>query len=147
MRGLRLWVSFGCLDWALRHWWLCDGWIGPLRRLLQDPNPLRVGMMASLIKWQPPPFEWIKVNSNGSWESAAAGASGVFHDYLGKCLCFFTSLIVASSPLEAEYWGFLLSIQVAISCKFFNLSLETDSFIIYKDFGVGTVSNWNVEGN
>ncbi|XP_020598683.1 uncharacterized protein LOC110038251 [Phalaenopsis equestris] len=108
-------------------------------------NP-RVGRMATLTKWQPPPIGWIKVNFDGSWVSSAAGAGGVFRDHLGKCLCFFNSPIVASSPLEAEYWGFLLSFRVSISCKFSQLLLETDSLTIYKDFGLTNMSKWNVLG-
>ncbi|XP_020596883.1 uncharacterized protein LOC110036712 [Phalaenopsis equestris] len=105
-----------------------------------------MGRMSILVRWQPPPMGHIKVNIDGSWASKAAGAGGNFRDYLGICRGYFASPIVASSPLEAECWAFLLALKVAISFNFLKLIVETNSINLFKEFDIITIPKWIVVG-
>ena len=68
------------------------------------PNDRRQAQLALPVKWHPPDFPWIKLNT-ASWmleESCQARGGGTIRDHSGQLLPAFSVPLSAVSPLEAN---------------------------------------------
>ncbi|XP_020599497.1 uncharacterized protein LOC110038913 [Phalaenopsis equestris] len=98
----------------------------------------------SLVCWQPPHLEWVKVNTNGSYLASHAGMGGIFRDSYGACLLFFHSPVMDEDPLEAEAQDIFWAISLARKLGIRNLWLESDSLILINILNRLLSSPWNL---
>ncbi|CAI0548092.1 unnamed protein product, partial [Linum tenue] len=82
-------------------------------RLIHRPSP--PARTEELIHWQPPPPEWVCLNSDGSGfpSSGHAAAGGLIRDHLGRCLTAFAINLGTCSITQAELRGVVEGLQVA----------------------------------
>ncbi|KAL2902408.1 hypothetical protein RDABS01_027490 [Bienertia sinuspersici] len=56
------------------------------------------------IRWTPPPYGWIALNTDGASKGCPgpAGAGGILRDYTGKCLRYFSANLGVCTAMRAE---------------------------------------------
>ena len=95
-----------------------------------------------LVRWLPPPTGHLKLNSDGSVrDSGHAAAGGLLRDSLGHWKHGFSANIGITSPLEAELWGLVYGLQVALSLNISDLLVELDSATLVSFFADTTTHN------
>lgn len=79
--------------------------------------------------WRKPPINWVKLNVDDSCEgpSGAIGAGSIIWDHVGSWQVGFTQNIGRGSSYLAEIWGAYTGLELAISVRFSNVILESDS--------------------
>ncbi|EOY24207.1 Non-LTR retroelement reverse transcriptase [Theobroma cacao] len=82
-----------------------------------------------LVGWSPPPKDWIAVNSDGVFKSAArtAAAGGVLRDAHGTWIVGYACKLETSSGLRVELWGFYKGLQLAWERGFRKVKLQSDN--------------------
>lgn len=86
-------------------------------------------MVIREVVWQPPPINWIKINTDGAARGSPGDAScgGVFRNFTGGIIGSFSSFLGTKTPLEAEIHGVILAVQIAWNQGWHNIWLECDS--------------------
>ncbi|XP_031105595.1 uncharacterized protein LOC116010359 [Ipomoea triloba] len=81
------------------------------------------------LRWSKPPEEMTKINFDGSVEIASgkAACGGIARDCKGTWMGGFTHTIGICSPLQAEAWGLLKSIQLANFMGYRRVIFEGDA--------------------
>ncbi|KAJ1425364.1 Ribonuclease H domain [Sesbania bispinosa] len=84
-----------------------------------------------LVRWNPPPLGWAKVNTDGSFSPAtlSAACGGVIHDHWGLFLFAFSNFLGNCSIMEAELWGILRGLNTASQIGLKQVIIEDDSVI------------------
>ncbi|XP_020594069.1 uncharacterized protein LOC110034126 [Phalaenopsis equestris] len=61
------------------------------------------------VRWDRPPYPFIKVNTDGSYTNKREGIGGIFRDHTGNTLLFYKAPYIAEDALETEvvalYWA------------------------------------------
>ncbi|XP_020597784.1 uncharacterized protein LOC110037469 [Phalaenopsis equestris] len=96
------------------------------------------------ICWTPPKLGWIKINIDGSQKSQSAGIGGVFRNHEGKCILYFQSPIKAVDSLEAECQAVFWALNLARSCLFDQLWVESDSLQLINILHGISKTPWNL---
>lgn len=78
-------------------------------------NLIRMQRQEVLIGWNPPPYEWLALNTDGAAKGTPgeAGAGGIFRDHTGKVLGFFSQKLGICSAIHAEFCAILKGLQLA----------------------------------
>ncbi|KAI9160793.1 hypothetical protein LWI28_011617 [Acer negundo] len=86
-------------------------------------------MNSCLVFWNPPDFDWVKLNVDGSRnpESGCISAGGVARNHLKQCLVGFALNKGSGSVLEAETWGLLGGLKLVWKAGFRKVVIESDS--------------------
>lgn len=81
------------------------------------------------IRWKPPATGWVKLNCEGSVINFGSQASGggVLRSDDGVFLFGYACGLGPCSITEAELWAILKGLQIARSCGFSRILIETDS--------------------
>ncbi|CAI0417516.1 unnamed protein product [Linum tenue] len=84
-----------------------------------------------LIHWQPPPPEWVCLNSDGSvlFSSGHAAAGGLIRDHLGRYLPAFAINLGICSITQAELRGVVEGLQVAWDAGHRRVHVQLDSSV------------------
>ena len=79
-----------------------------------------------MIGWNPPPQDWLKINTDGSWKpSGVATAAGVVRDSFGNWISGFAiNLPECPSPLVAELCAILGGLHLSQDLHFTNIIME-----------------------
>lgn len=92
-------------------------------RILEGPfsrnnlsNKKAMQQYPNYLKWKKPPEGWTKLNTNGGVENnnRMARCGGILRNHRGEWICGFTKTIEVCSVMEAELWGILLGLRVAV---------------------------------
>ncbi|RYR45289.1 hypothetical protein Ahy_A07g031124 [Arachis hypogaea] len=91
----------------------------------------RVGTFAEkLIKWQPPPPPFIKLNSDGSVsKDGRAACGGILRDSNGQFLACYSANLGACTVTAAELWGILFGLELIINLGHSYVEIEVDSAV------------------
>ena len=88
-----------------------------------------------LVRWLPPPVGRLKLNSDGSVRASGyAAAGGLIRDSLGHWKHGYSVNIGITSSLEAELWGLVYGLQVALSLDISDLLVDLDSAVLVSFF-------------
>ncbi|KAK7250720.1 hypothetical protein RIF29_33336 [Crotalaria pallida] len=106
--------------------------VGAIQESLKKNDYVSVEMNHSrgaLIRWRNPPQNWIKVNSDGSFnpETGTAACGGVLRDCYGTFMCAYAMRLGSCSIMQGELWGILQGARLAVSRGFVNIIIEADS--------------------
>ncbi|RYR08369.1 hypothetical protein Ahy_B05g076024 [Arachis hypogaea] len=97
-------------------------------------TPKKVGTNRELIRWFPPNEDAIKMNVDGSFFSHTRNAScgGLFCNHLGRFVTGFSCNLGGCSIMQAELWGIIKGLQIAVANKFRWVVIESDSEMAIK---------------
>ena len=99
------------------------------------PGPIR----------QPPPNDWFKANSGGSFHDIDhAGFGGVFRDCNAEFLGAFTCGLRVNYAIDAELLAVIEIIRVAKGKTWFPLWIETDSMLVLHYFRKPHLVPWRL---
>ncbi|CAI0443131.1 unnamed protein product [Linum tenue] len=84
---------------------------------------------ATEIAWNPPPLDWIALNTDGSVKppESLAAAGGLLRDSFGRCLGSFASNLGACTITRAELMGAIQGLKLAWLLGHRKVQLRTDS--------------------
>ncbi|CAI0401688.1 unnamed protein product [Linum tenue] len=84
---------------------------------------------ATEIAWNPPPSDWITLNTDRSVKrpDSSAAAGGLLRDSLGRCLGAFASNLGACTITRAELMGAIQGLKLAWQLGHRKVQLRTDS--------------------
>lgn len=84
------------------------------------------------LVWLKPNFNWLKLNVDGARQlpSRRIGAGGVLRNHDGCWISGFIASMGIGDVLDAEAWGMLLGLQMAVSITKGKLIVESDSEVL-----------------
>ncbi|KAL4391935.1 hypothetical protein AHAS_Ahas03G0294800 [Arachis hypogaea] len=83
-----------------------------------------------LIKWQPPPPPFIKLNSDGSVsKNGRTACDGILRDSNGQFLACYSANLGARTMTAAEFWGILFDLELIINLGHSHVEIEVDSAV------------------
>ena len=98
------------------------------RAALHLTDPPSSSRITPLVSWIPPPAGCLKLNSDGSVHHLGnAAAGGLIRDDLGHWIQGYSVNIGITSPFEAELWGLVHGLKVALSLNIPDLLVDLDS--------------------
>lgn len=85
-----------------------------------------------MVQWKPPPANFFKLNTDGSFNNATknASAGGVIRDSQGNWIRGFYTNIGESSSFEAELWGLREGLRLCLNLNIQQVQVEIDSAAI-----------------
>ncbi|KAJ1440340.1 Ribonuclease H domain [Sesbania bispinosa] len=102
--------------------------------VVASPNPIahRVYKKEELVSWTKPPFNFYKLNVDGSAMASNMQAScgGLIRDHNDTFVKGFSCKIDISSTVKAELWGLLHGLNLACSLNLTNLIINVDSLLV-----------------
>ncbi|KAF7824182.1 putative ribonuclease H-like domain, reverse transcriptase zinc-binding domain-containing protein [Senna tora] len=140
-------ICFGVVVWLL--WKVRNSTIFGVDDKFLEPLDLRVKILSDefssmcdvgkgcsnkevvWIKWKPPELGSVKINVDGarSLSEDWAGCGGVIRSSNGSWLGGFFKFVGCVSVLEAEIWGCLEGLELALKSGFDSVWLESDSLL------------------
>ncbi|GLU09907.1 hypothetical protein SLE2022_267420 [Rubroshorea leprosula] len=83
--------------------------------------------------WDPPPLNWLKLNTNGSVTSNPnnAGCGGLFRDNQGHWIMGFIRNIGYTTTLTTELYAIRDGLNIAVNHHFNFVIMETDCQVAY----------------
>ncbi|GLT27441.1 hypothetical protein SLA2020_024380 [Shorea laevis] len=100
-----------------------------------QPSPLGCNIkQPRLISWEPPPHDWIKLNTDGSviGNPGMGSCGGLFRNSQGMWIIGYTCNIGHTTALAAELWAIRDDLQTAINLHFNSIIVETDCYVAYQ---------------
>ncbi|CAI0414109.1 unnamed protein product [Linum tenue] len=108
-------------------------WVAAIKQAQDNNQKLRndteVDKTRQELAWQPPPEDWIVINSDGSVKqpNSAAAAGGLLRNHLGRCVGAFVTNLGSCSITRAEIIGALTGLQLAWDLGYKKVLLRLDS--------------------
>ncbi|CAJ2644894.1 unnamed protein product [Trifolium pratense] len=98
------------------------------------------------VLWQPPLYNWVKCNTDGSalGSPSLASCGGIFRDYTATFLGGFSINIGNSYALHAELIGVMNAIEIAHSKGWNKLWIESDSQLVNLAFKSDHIVPWKL---
>jgi ribonuclease HI len=98
------------------------------------------------VLWQPPLYNWVKCNTDGSalGSPGLASCGGLFRDYTATFLGGFSINIGNSYALYAELLGVMNAIEIGHSKGWNNLWIESDSKLVNLAFNSSHIVPWKL---
>uniref|UniRef100_A0A199UBV5 Uncharacterized protein n=1 Tax=Manihot esculenta TaxID=3983 RepID=A0A199UBV5_MANES len=89
---------------------------------------------AIAVKWNLPPVNWIKLNTDGAWDSTTGidKAGGVIRNSEGAWLAGYNRLVGVSSIYNAELWAIFDGLTLAWNMNFRRLVVDCDNARLVK---------------
>ena len=91
------------------------------------------------VAWIPPPFNWKKVNTDGSFLSdlGLASCGGIARDYNGNFIIAWSFNLghctITAAKLWAIFWGLLISRSLGFSCLMLEIDLNATGMLIEEE--------------
>ncbi|KAF7844846.1 reverse transcriptase [Senna tora] len=94
------------------------------------PRPLQCSD-SILLKWQPPPHNWWKLNTNGacSGNPGPFAIGGLIRNHNGTFISGFSSFIGYDTAFTAELWAITVGLNMALSLNCNYICVESDSLL------------------
>ncbi|GLT70676.1 hypothetical protein SLA2020_427380 [Shorea laevis] len=131
--------------WKSRNALIFEGKRYPPQTVLQQANSLALNTRLALVtqilghsraprwvRWYPPDFPFLKLNTDGALSHVAekASAGGLIRDHEGRWVHGFALCIGKQSSFIAELWGCRAGLRMAFDLGITHLILEMDSLLI-----------------
>ncbi|GAU26383.1 hypothetical protein TSUD_221100 [Trifolium subterraneum] len=99
------------------------------------------------VLWQPPCFNWVKCNIDGSslGNPGLSSCGGLFRNCSATFLGAFAYNLGISNSLVAELNGAMFAIELSVQKGWLNLWLETDSMLVVSAFKNPHVIPWQIK--
>uniref|UniRef100_A0A2N9FPJ3 CCHC-type domain-containing protein n=1 Tax=Fagus sylvatica TaxID=28930 RepID=A0A2N9FPJ3_FAGSY len=96
-----------------------------------------------LVKWNPPPVNWAKLNTDGLvlGDPGLAGGGGVIRDSLGNWLVGFSRSIGITSCVQAELRALKDGLLLALDLEISKLEIEMDSSVAVESLKTTSMPN------
>jgi ribonuclease HI len=96
-----------------------------------------------LVKWNPPPVNWAKLNTDGLvlGDPGLAGGGGVIRDSLGNWLGGFSRSIGITSCVQAELRALKDGLLLALDLEISKLEIEMDSSVAVESLKTTSMPN------
>ncbi|XP_026428387.1 uncharacterized protein LOC113324280 [Papaver somniferum] len=88
------------------------------------------------VKWEPPPTQWLKINTDGASKGKqgeppeTTGAGWICRNSEGKVIMAMAAPIGKTTIMVAETWDFLLATRMATTQRWTHILFETDSTML-----------------
>ncbi|XP_020597380.1 uncharacterized protein LOC110037141 [Phalaenopsis equestris] len=70
----------------------------------------------SVVRWENPPYPFIKINTDGSFTNKKAAIGGIFRDHTDKVLLYFKAPYIVFDDLETKaiviYWALKFAMEI-----------------------------------
>ncbi|XP_019430034.1 PREDICTED: uncharacterized protein LOC109337509 [Lupinus angustifolius] len=98
------------------------------------------------VIWYPPPFGWIKVNTDGAAHGSPghSGGGGIFRNHNGLFLARFANYLGIQNALYAELHSAIKAVDLACKNGWVRLWLECDSMLLLDIFNGKSKPPWNL---
>jgi len=96
------------------------------------------------VLWQPPIFQWIKCNTDGSANDITSSCGGIFRDKESNFILCFAENTGIGNSLHAELCGAMRAIELAHQNQWSSLWLESDSTLVVKAFKKHALIPWKL---
>ncbi|XP_062028777.1 uncharacterized protein LOC133744735 [Rosa rugosa] len=97
------------------------------------------------VQWIPPPIQWLKVNTDGSFRSIEmAGFGGIFRDHEGHFRGAFAQKVEAPCAIDAEVLAVIEAMRIAWAKSWTHIWLETDSILVVQYFKNPNLIPWRL---
>lgn len=97
------------------------------------------------VSWHPPPLNWLKVNTDGSFKDANhAGFGGIFRDSNGIFQGAFSFKVAVPSAIDAEVLAVIEALRIAWVRRWTHIWLETDSTLVVRYFHSPHLVPWRL---
>uniref|UniRef100_A0A2N9GG55 RNase H type-1 domain-containing protein n=1 Tax=Fagus sylvatica TaxID=28930 RepID=A0A2N9GG55_FAGSY len=95
------------------------------------------------VKWNPPPVNWAKLNTDGSvlGDPGLAGGGGVIRDSLGNWIGGFSRSIGITSCVQAELRALKDGLLLALDLEISKLEIEMDSSVAVESLKTTSMPN------
>lgn len=92
------------------------------------------------IKWAPPPFGILKLNTDGSSRNGMAAGGGIIRDYKGSALVAFSTFYGPGTNTFAEARAPLFGLMLCYRLGYSKVAVESEK----KEFLIASVEPWTV---
>jgi ribonuclease HI len=101
---------------------------------LRIPKASKNSSVMPVTCWNPPPVGSAKINTDGAVKNMgmSAACGGLARDASGKFMWGFSTNLGACFVVQAELWGILHSLEIAITREMLHIIIETDSLLAVK---------------
>ncbi|PKU71968.1 Putative ribonuclease H protein [Dendrobium catenatum] len=84
-----------------------------------------------IIRWFMPDVDWIKINTDGSYNGKVAGCGGIIRNHLGQVIKAFAGPVFGKSACVAELNGIIYGIKMCINLGYDRVWIEVDAMNIF----------------
>ncbi|CAI9103287.1 OLC1v1001743C1 [Oldenlandia corymbosa var. corymbosa] len=122
----------GQWSWSKFEGWLpatCLLRIAAVKAPVQCAAEDRMGWEERMIRWLPPPVDWVKINSDGSFNmyNGVGCAGGVVRDCHGRWLGGIMIKVGFCTITGSELWGLFQALQLAWDLGYKKVKAEVDN--------------------
>ncbi|XP_020598788.1 uncharacterized protein LOC110038326, partial [Phalaenopsis equestris] len=96
------------------------------------------------VKWERPPYPFIKINTDGSYTNKRAGIGGIFRDHEWKTLLFYKAPYIADDALKTEAAAFFWALNFANKNNCQWIVAEVDSYLLVELLNSKMSSSWHI---
>ncbi|XP_020596561.1 uncharacterized protein LOC110036453 [Phalaenopsis equestris] len=96
------------------------------------------------VRWEIPPYPFIKINTDGSYRNKRAGIGGIFGDHKGKTLLFYKAPYIAEDALETEAAALFWALNFAKKNNWQWIVAERDSSLLVELLNYKMSSSWHI---
>ncbi|XP_020599588.1 uncharacterized protein LOC110038998 [Phalaenopsis equestris] len=96
------------------------------------------------VRWERPPYPFIKINTDGSYTNKRAGIGGIFRDHKGKTLLFHKAPYIADDALETEATALFWALNFAKKNNWQWILAEVDCSLLVELLNSKMSSSWNI---
>ncbi|XP_020597179.1 uncharacterized protein LOC110036957 [Phalaenopsis equestris] len=96
------------------------------------------------VRWERPPYPFIKINTDGSYTNKRAGIGVIFRDHIGHTLLFYKAPYIAEDALEIEVAALYSALKFAKDNKWKWISVEVDSSLLVELLTIKISSPWHI---
>lgn len=98
-----------------------------------------------MVKWAPPPFDYVKVNCDGSVKDKEGASGYVIRNHYGKIVGAGARYLGHTSILLAEATGLRDGVKRAVDMGYRNLEIEGDSTVVIQALWEETEKPWKID--
>lgn len=104
------------------------GQVATAQHYLMNPAPSFIEVSFALdVRWAPPPFGAMQLNTNGSRKNGLAACGGLLRNAMGQFISGFHCNLGSATSVLAELWGLTLGLRLARQLGVTRLLVELDS--------------------
>ncbi|XP_020593172.1 uncharacterized protein LOC110033511 [Phalaenopsis equestris] len=96
------------------------------------------------VRWEKPPYPFIKINTDGSFTNRKAGIGGIFRDHTSKVLLYFKAPYIAADALDTEATALYWALNFSMEIQWNKINAEVDSYLLVDLITENTLPPWHI---
>ncbi|XP_020596535.1 uncharacterized protein LOC110036434, partial [Phalaenopsis equestris] len=93
------------------------------------------------VRWERPPYPFIKINTDESYTNKRAGIGGIFRDHTGHTLLFYKAPYIAEDALDTEAAALYWALKFAKENKWKWIVAKVDSSLLVELLNIKMEAN------